>query len=129
MNGIWEGSGNVMCLDVLRAIGRNPDSLDVLLDHLRSVAGADRRLDAAIDELGKELTDLDDLEMRARRIVEDLALALQAALLVDAGHAEAFEAFCATRLDREGGRAFGTLPRHADTAAIVAWHRAEVPPG
>ncbi|MGZ7014623.1 MAG: acyl-CoA dehydrogenase family protein [Acidimicrobiales bacterium] len=129
VNGIWEGSGNVMCLDVLRAIGRNPDSLDVLFDRLRSVGGADRRLDVAVEGLAKELTDLDDLEMRARRIVEGLALALQAALLVDTGHAETLDAFCATRLGGEGGRAFGTLPRHVDVDAIVAWHTPDGPRG
>ncbi len=119
VNGIWEGSGNVMCLDVLRAIGRNPDSLDVLFDRLRSVRGADDRLDTAVDALAKELTDLDDLEMRARVIVERLALTLQAALLVDAEHVETLEAFCATRLGDAGGRAFGTLPRDVGTATIV----------
>jgi len=119
VNGIWEGSGNVMCLDVLRAIGRSPDSLDVLFDRLRSAGGADDRLDAAVEALAKELTDLDDLEMRARLIVERLALALQAALLVDTEHEATLEAFCATRLGDAGGRAFGTLPRDVDTRAIL----------
>ena len=119
VNGIWEGSGNVMCLDVLRAISRSPDSLDVLFDRLRSVGGADDRLDAAVEALGKELTDLDDLEMRARLIVERLALALQAALLVDAEHEATLEAFSATRLGDAGGRVFGTLPRDVDTRAIL----------
>jgi putative acyl-CoA dehydrogenase len=122
VNGIWEGSGNVICLDVLRAIARNPDSLDVLFNQLRSVAGADHRLDEAVEVLVKELTDFDDLEMRARRVVERLAIALQAALLVDTGRDQTIEAFCATRLGTEGGRAFGTLPRHIDTDAIVARH-------
>jgi putative acyl-CoA dehydrogenase len=119
VNGIWEGSGNVMCLDVLRAIGRSPESLDVLVDHLRSAGGADRRLDAAVESLTKELTDLDDLEVRARRVVEQMALTLQAALLVGTGRAATLEAFCASRLGDEGGRAFGTLPRDVDTRAIV----------
>jgi putative acyl-CoA dehydrogenase len=122
VNGIWEGSGNVICLDVLRAIGRSPQSLDAVFDHLRSVAGADRRLDDAVEALAKDLTDVDDLELRARSLVERLALVLQAALLVAASPPEVVDGFCATRLGGAGGRAFGTLPRSTDVAAIVARH-------
>ena len=123
VNGIWEGSGNVICLDVLRAVARDPDSLDVLFDR------AARRAPAPIAAstmpsrpLAKQFTDLDEIELRARRIVETLALALQASLLIETGREQTVEAFCATRLGDEGGRAFGTLPPHLDADALVAWH-------
>jgi putative acyl-CoA dehydrogenase len=122
LNGIWEGSGNVICLDVLRAMGRNPEGIEVLLDEMTSTTGADRRLDEAVERLQKELTDLDDLEVRARHVVEQMALCLQGTLLVRHAPAVVADAFCATRLGPDGGRAFGTLPRHVDTASIVARH-------
>jgi putative acyl-CoA dehydrogenase len=122
LNGIWEGSGNVICLDVLRAMGRNPEGIEVLVDEITSTTGADRRLDEAVERLQKELTDLDDLEVRARHVVEQMALCLQGSLLVRHAPAAVADAFCATRLGADGGRAFGTLPRHADAASIVARH-------
>lgn len=107
---IWEGSGNVMCLDVLRALGREPETRDAFMAALEPARGADRRLDKAIAELEAELRDFDNVEFRARRVVERMALALQAALLVQ--HAPGFvgDAFCAARLGADGGLAFGTLP-------------------
>ena len=124
LNGIWEGSGNVICLDVLRAMGREPRALDAFMDEVRTAGGADRRLDAAVTGLERELADLDGIESRARRIVERMALVLQAALLVRHGHPAVADAFCASRLGGDGlggdwGRAFGTLPPGLDTAAIV----------
>ncbi|MEZ5177828.1 MAG: acyl-CoA dehydrogenase family protein, partial [Acidimicrobiales bacterium] len=77
LNGIWEGSGNVICLDVLRAAARDPESVAALLDEIALARGADARLDRAVDDLHAELADLDQLELRARRIVERAALALQ----------------------------------------------------
>ena len=122
VNGIWEGSGNVICLDVLRAIGRSPESLDALFGQLHSVAGHDHRLDDAVEALAKDLADPDDLELRARDLVERLALVLQGCLLVATSPEAVAGAFCATRLGHQGGRAFGTLPPHTDVAAIVARH-------
>lgn len=120
LNGIWEGSGNVMCLDVLRAAAREPASVAALLSELDQTDGADPRLDRAVADLHAELSDLDHLESRARRIVERAALALQGSLLVRyAPHAVA-DAFCASRLARDGGFALGTLPPGVDTRAIVA---------
>jgi putative acyl-CoA dehydrogenase len=122
LNGIWEGSGNVMCLDVLRAMGREPGALEGFLAEVGEAAGADHRLDAAVARLHAELADLDGIEARARTLVEHMALCLQGSLLVRHGDPAVADAFCATRLAGEGGRAFGTLPRGVDARAIVARH-------
>ncbi|MBX3283939.1 MAG: acyl-CoA dehydrogenase family protein [Actinobacteria bacterium] len=123
LNGIWEGSGNVICLDVLRAAARDPESVAALLDEIALARGADARLDRAVDDLHAELGDLDQLELRARRIVERAALALQGSLLVRHAPPAVADAFCATRLGGDGGRAFGTLPPGTDVGAILdrAW--------
>jgi putative acyl-CoA dehydrogenase len=123
LNSIWEGSGNVNCLDVLRALGREPESLESLRAELRAAAGGDRRLDVAVADLEAELADADELELRARRLVEHMALCLQGSLLVRHAPPEVADAFCATRLGREGGRSYGTLPRGLDLEAIVERHR------
>ena len=118
LNGIWEGSGNVQCLDVLRAMHRSPDAVEALLAELDSAAGADRRLDEAAAAVREDLASLD--EATARRTVERAALALQGALLVRDGHPAVADAFCATRLAREGGHAFGALPPGLGIDAILA---------
>ena len=110
LNGIWEGSGNVICLDVLRAMAREPDSLDAFLAELEAAHGGDARLDAAVDNLKAALTDPEAAELRARRLVEAMALALQGALLVRHAPAAVADAFCAARLDGAGGHVYGTLP-------------------
>lgn len=127
LNGIWEGSGNVICLDVLRAMARNPEGIEVLVDELTASGGADRHLDDAVDRLQKELTDLDDLEVRARSVVEQLALCLQGALLVRHAPAPVADAFCASRLGGDGGRAFGTLPRRTAVGPIIERHAPSTP--
>jgi len=119
LNGVWEGSGNVICLDVLRAIGREPGSLDAFFAELELARGADARLDAAIGALGKELTDHSELEARARRVVEQMATLFQAALLVRHSPPAVADAFCASRLDGDGHHAFGTLPTGLDLGPIV----------
>ncbi|MDQ1392955.1 MAG: putative acyl-CoA dehydrogenase [Acidimicrobiaceae bacterium] len=120
LNGIWEGSGNVICLDVLRAMTRQPESLEAYFAEVARAQGADRRLDDAVVDLRRQLTHTDDIEARARRIVESMALVLQGALLVRFGHPAVADAFCASRLGGDWGRAFGTLPTGADLGAIVA---------
>jgi len=120
LNSIWEGSGNVQCLDVLRAIQKSPESLKALLAEIREARGADARLDTYVNELRAQLERPDDLEARARRLVERLALALQASLLVRHAPADVADAFCASRLAGDGGRAFGTLPAGIDFGAILA---------
>ena len=111
---IWEGSGNVMSLDVLRALTRSPRALEVFLDEVQLGAGADRRLDERFGKLKQQFADPATLEVRARRVVEDMALCLQGSLLVrQAPHAVA-DAFCASRLAGDGGLEYGTLPPGTD---------------
>jgi putative acyl-CoA dehydrogenase len=121
LGSIWEGSGNVMALDVLRALRAAPAALDVFLVEAGEAAGADARLDAHLARLRDDLADPEHLEHRARRVVEGLALALQASLLVRYAPPTVADAFCAARLEHPG-LAYGTLPAGADTAAIVARH-------
>ena len=125
LQSIWEGSGNVICLDVLRALRRTPETLDAFLAECRAAEGADRRLDAWLRDLEPELRESDELERRARRLVERMGLALQASLLVRHGDSSVADAFCASRL-ADGGLAYGTLPRGIDTAAIVDRHRPRI---
>jgi putative acyl-CoA dehydrogenase len=122
LSSIWEGSGNVMALDVLRASARTPDALDAFLAEVDEARGADPRLDAFVTRTRAELADPEELESRARRLVERLALALQASLLVRHAPSEVADAFCAARLEGDAGLHYGTLPAGVDAAAIVARH-------
>jgi putative acyl-CoA dehydrogenase len=122
LNSIWEGSGNVNALDVLRALIRQPASLEAFLEEVDQAAGAEPRLDAFTARLRDSLADPEALEARARRVVEDMALALQGSLLVRHSDPAVADAFCAARLAGEGGRAFGTLPPGAGHRAIVERH-------
>ena len=119
LNSIWEGSGNVNALDVLRALAREPQALEAFFAEVSAAGGADRRLDAAVTAVKAELTDGGDIELRARRIVERMALALQASLLVRYSPPAVADAFCASRLGGDWGYAFGTLSRQVDTATIL----------
>jgi putative acyl-CoA dehydrogenase len=118
LNSIWEGSGNVNALDVLRALAREPASVEAFFAEVSLASGADARLDAAVDRCRKALVEAD--EAGARRLVESLALLLQGSLLVRHAPAAVADAFCATRLDGDWGHAFGTLPPGLDPASIVA---------
>jgi putative acyl-CoA dehydrogenase len=119
LNSVWEGSGSVNALDVLRALTREPQAVDAFLAELRLAEGADRHFDAALKQLVAELAEQEDLESRARRVVERLALLLQASLLIRHSPAAVADAFCASRLGRDWGSTFGTLPSGLDLAAIV----------
>jgi putative acyl-CoA dehydrogenase len=114
---IWEGSGNVAALDVVRVLARSPSSVSALLDELSLAAGADQRLDDAIARLRKELAD--PAEQHARRLAEAIALCLQGALLVRHAPPAVADAFCASRLGGDWGNAYGTLPPSVDFASIV----------
>jgi putative acyl-CoA dehydrogenase len=116
---IWEGSGNVMSLDVLRALVRTPRSLEVFMHEVREAKGADARLDAHVRKLEGQFSDPATLESRARRVVEGMALALQGSLLVRHGVPEVADAFCASRLGGDGGLEYGTLPAGVDFDAII----------
>ena len=120
VNSIWEGSGNVQCLDMLRAMHRTPGSVDAFMAEVQTGRGADARLDRAIATLGSELADQADIEYRARGVVEKMALALQGTLLLRSGNAAVADAFCASRLTGDtSGLTFGNLPRGVDCAAII----------
>jgi putative acyl-CoA dehydrogenase len=119
LNGIWEGSGNVICLDVLRAMAREPLALEAFVAELDLAAGSDPRLDGAIARVRAELGDVVGIEARARRVVEGMALAFQGSLLVRYGHPAVAEAFLASRLSGDEGLALGTLPPGVDVGTIV----------
>jgi putative acyl-CoA dehydrogenase len=122
VNSIWEGSGNVICLDVLRAMRREPGALDALAVELDLARGGNVHLDRATTALKQAIAELAEDTDAGRRVAQALALALQGALLVR--HAPPFvaDAFCASRLGDQpfGGAAFGSLPPGADTRAIVS---------
>ncbi|MCH0569025.1 acyl-CoA dehydrogenase family protein [Streptomyces sp. MUM 136J] len=119
LNGIWEGSGNVNALDMLRALAREPASLDAFRAEVAAASGADRRLDAAWQELEGELVLTEDAPLRARRVIERAALVLQGSLLVRHAPPAVADAFCASRLAGDRGLAFGTLPAGTDFAALL----------
>ncbi len=127
LNNIWEGSANLICLDVLRAFGRDPQSREAVLDEIALGSGGDRRLDAAARRIEAMLARPADLESQARALVESLAVALQASLLVRFAPTPVAEAFCASRLDSGFGRAFGALPSGLDLAYVVARATPDVP--
>jgi putative acyl-CoA dehydrogenase len=120
---IWEGSGNVMSLDVLRALTRSPRSLEVFVAEVEQAHGADARLDGAVAKLKQQFSDPATLESRARRVVESMALCLQGALLVRHGGPAVADAFCASRLGGDGGLEYGTLPAGVDFESIIARSR------
>jgi putative acyl-CoA dehydrogenase len=122
LNSIWEGSGNVAALDVLRALVKEPEGLPAFLEECSLAAGADARLDAHLDRVRAACSEVfasGEPQFSARRVVEDLAVALQASLLVRSAPPAVADAFCAARLGGEGGRVYGTLPAGVDAAAIV----------
>ena len=120
VNTIWEGSGNVQCLDVLRAISKTPAVLDAFFVEVGQARGANAALDQCVAGLVNEMKDLHDAEYRARDLVDRMALSLQASLLVR--HAPSFvsDAFCQSRLQQTGHHNYGSLPRGVDCAAILA---------
>jgi putative acyl-CoA dehydrogenase len=119
VNAIWEGSGNVQCLDVLRAMQKTPAVVGAFFAELGKARGGNAALDRWVQSLQAEFKDLDDIEYRARSVVDRMALAIQAALLVQHAPAAVADAFCASRLDGGGHRQFGTLPRGVDCATLI----------
>jgi len=119
LNSIWEGSGNIMCLDVLRALTREPRTLATLAALLESAAGLDARYDRYRAALLADLADVHDGELRARDLTQRIALAAQAALLLAYGPAASSEAFLASRIEAGPPAAFGTLPRGSDCDALM----------
>jgi putative acyl-CoA dehydrogenase len=126
LNSIWEGSGNVQCLDVLRAMIKSPAALDTFFAEVGEGAVSEPRLAAYAASLRDEIPgEIETIELRARRVVERMALALQASLLVRYGDEAVADAFCASRLSGDWGQAFGTLPAGTDFGRIIDRHRAQ----
>jgi putative acyl-CoA dehydrogenase len=119
VNAIWEGSGNVQCLDVLRAMQKTPEVVEAFFREVTKARGANATLDRWVGALHKEFTNLADIEYRARDVVDRMALAIQAALLVQHVPPYVADAFCASRLADGGYRNYGTLPRGVDCVAII----------
>ncbi|MBV8818332.1 MAG: acyl-CoA dehydrogenase family protein [Acidobacteriaceae bacterium] len=121
LNSIWEGSGNVICLDIQRTIQKSPESLEALLSELDLTRGQNETLDALVDSIGMQVTFTQEAE--ARRLAETLALALQASLIIQHSPEYAAQAFCATRLEGHGGKSYGILPPGVPRLKIIdrAW--------
>ncbi len=117
VNSVWEGSGNVICLDVLRALTNEPETAVVLLDEIKQVAGQNKELDAQITKA--ELLIARKSEREARQMVEQLAVLLQAKLLIESAPSPVADAFIESRIKGGWGRTFGTLSSHTETAAIL----------
>ena len=119
VNAIWEGSGNVQCLDTLRALRTDPDSLDAFFAEASEATGSDRRFDAFLRQLKNEFASLQDPEYNARNLVDRLALTMQAALLIRHSSDAVADGFCAGRLQSGGGLNIGNLPSGTDARSII----------
>jgi putative acyl-CoA dehydrogenase len=120
LNGIWEGSGNIVCLDVLRVLRREPECLEVLLREIEPIVRAEPRLAHGLDRAQAVVRGAEVEEVAARRLTETLAVLLQGALLVRSGPRAIAEAFLMSRLGDDTGRTYGTLPPEADLALLLA---------
>ena len=119
INAIWEGSGNVQALDMLRAMAKTPETVHAWIDELNKTQGESAALDQAVAKLKNELMDFREMEYRARHIVEQMALTMQSSLLIQAGNETVADAFIQSRLGAHGDRNYGTLPRGIDCNAII----------
>jgi putative acyl-CoA dehydrogenase len=120
LNSIWEGAGNVMCLDVLRALRKHPRAAEALQAEISPALGRSPTLSRFVERLQRDLARHEGQEADSRRLVERIALALQAAILLQHAPEEIAQAFCASRLEGDWGHAFGTLPSGTDLGAILA---------
>ncbi|MGF2734274.1 acyl-CoA dehydrogenase family protein [Marinobacter sp. DUT-1] len=119
VNAIWEGSGNVQCLDTLRAMQKEPDTLEAFFREATEAKGADARFDRFLAQLQNDFADISDFQYRARNLVDRMALAMQASLLIRNAPSAVADAFCASRLESNGGMNYGNLPSGTDAAAII----------
>ena len=126
VNSIWEGSGNVQCLDVLRAFSREPQTIEVLRNELKSAFGANDIYDKFVGKIERELTDFSNMEIRARRIVEMLALGLQAKVLIETAPDCVSDAFCNSRLNENGFLTLGTLSANTNFREIIKRNMPEI---
>jgi putative acyl-CoA dehydrogenase len=123
LNSIWEGSGNVNALDVLRAMGREPESVTAFMAEVDEARGSDPRLDRSVDELKQQLSNGAGTESGARRLLECMAVVLEGSLLIRHGDPVVADAFCVSRIGGDWGHSFGTLPEGLQLASIVQRHR------
>jgi putative acyl-CoA dehydrogenase len=123
LNSIWEGSGNIQCLDVLRALAREPETRDALYAEFAITRGQHALLDAEVAAITQELAITENLEMRSRSLVERLAVALQAGLMLrgatDALERDVADGFCRSRLGNRRAIQFGTLDANVPSAKIL----------
>ncbi len=126
VNAIWEGSGNVQCLDVLRAINKEPKVIDAFMQELQQACGHYAAYDQFVAALDTEFNDLEALEYRARTLVDKLAIALQASALIQQGESMIAAAFVRSRIESNGGINYGTLPADVDCQAIIARARPQL---
>ncbi len=119
VNAIWEGSGNVQCLDTLRALQKEPDTLDAFISEAAEARGSDARFDRFLAQLQNDFADISDVEYRARNLVDRLALVMQASLLLRNSDPAVADAFCASRLEHNGGLNYGNLPSGTNASAII----------
>jgi putative acyl-CoA dehydrogenase len=119
INAIWEGSGNVQCLDVLRAASKTPEALQAYFDEVGHARGGNPILDRHVEALKNDMRDLSDFEYRARDLVDRLASGFQASLLVRHAPAVVSDAFCASRLGATGHHQIGALPPRLDLRAVI----------
>jgi putative acyl-CoA dehydrogenase len=122
---VWEGSGNVIALDILRVLAREPDAVAAVRDELASAAQADRRLAELLRSIDVRLVQAsgrepDEIAFDARVLAEDLAVALQAAVLIGGGSAAVSDAYCASRLGERRSMLYGTLPAGLDVESILS---------
>jgi putative acyl-CoA dehydrogenase len=127
LNSIWEGSGNVNALDVLRAMEREPESVNAFLTEIDAARGSDPRHDRAVSDLKRELSNTYEFESRARRIVERMAVLLQSSLLLRFGDPVVADLFCSSRLDHDWGHSFGTLQSAGNLKSVIERHQPRFP--
>ena len=119
LNAIWEGCGNMQCLDVVRVFRKEPETVAAFFQEINAVKGHHALLDQYVADLQNDLADLSDFEYRARNIVDRMALSFQAAQLVRTAPSFVADAFCRSRLDSRGHHQYGALPRGVDAVAIL----------
>ena len=125
LNAIWEGSGNVIALDMLRTLAREPMAMDALIEEISSAHGASPILDRAGEDLINAASGRAPSEMEARRTAERMSLVLQAALLARNAPSAVADGFIASRLAGEGGATYGILPAGVDVDALVNRQRVD----
>lgn len=119
VNAIWEGSGNVQCLDMLRAMSRNPGSLEALFAEVDEAKGLNKHFDSFVNKTKNAFSDLSNIEYQGRVLVEHLALSLQGSILLRTENEQLGEAFCASRMQSGSHQMYGTLPKDIDCSALL----------